>query len=306
MISIALASYNGTKYLREQLDSILSQTYQDFELIICDDCSTDNTWQILEEYAQKDSRIKIFANKKNQGFKKNFEKAISLCKGEYIAMSDQDDIWTENHLEVLLENIGDNDLVCGNAWLADENGNSTKTSLLGCSKFDYLPSKQEDWFFFLLHGNIFQGTACLFSKRIVKQAFPIPAKVKYHDYWIAMMSVLNCGVKYVDIPILFYRQHGDNVTTNVKWSIINRIKIIKIYKDYNRLQINILQSIVPYCSDIHNQDLIENAIKYFTRFNSIQMIKNIPYFIKNYKRIYLSKTVKVFTMRFIKKFLLFQ
>ena len=81
MISIALASYNGSKYIREQIDSILAQTYQDFELIVCDDCSTDDTWQVLQEYAEKDNRIKIFENETNIGFKKNFEKAISLCKG---------------------------------------------------------------------------------------------------------------------------------------------------------------------------------------------------------------------------------
>ena len=105
-VSIALATYNGEKYLREQLDSILSQSIQDFELVACDDCSTDSTLKILNEYAEKDFRVKVFTNEKNLGFKKNFEKAIFLCSGDYIALSDQDDIWTENHLQVLLENIG--------------------------------------------------------------------------------------------------------------------------------------------------------------------------------------------------------
>ena len=118
MISIALASYNGSKYIREQLDSILEQTYQDFELIICDDCSTDNTWQILQEYAQKDSRIKVFENERNLGFKKNFEKAISLCNGKYIALSDQDDIWIDNHLEVLcIRQVFQNR--CPDRWLPE-------------------------------------------------------------------------------------------------------------------------------------------------------------------------------------------
>ena len=72
-VSIALATYNGEKFIREQLDSIISQTYTNWELIICDDCSTDATWEILKSYKEKDSRINIFKNDKNLGFKKNFD-----------------------------------------------------------------------------------------------------------------------------------------------------------------------------------------------------------------------------------------
>lgn len=78
MISIAMATYNGEKYLREQIDSILNQTIQDFELIVCDDCSTDTTWNILLDYQSQDKRIKCYRNEENLGFKKNFEKAIKM------------------------------------------------------------------------------------------------------------------------------------------------------------------------------------------------------------------------------------
>ncbi|WP_296023787.1 glycosyltransferase [uncultured Treponema sp.] len=128
-VSIALASYNGEKYIREQLDSILSQTVKDFELIVCDDCSKDSTLQILREYERKDRRIKIFENEQNLGFKKNFEKAILLCSGEYIALSDQDDIWTKDHLEKLFSIIGKHSLACGNALMVDENGKSLGKNL---------------------------------------------------------------------------------------------------------------------------------------------------------------------------------
>lgn len=88
-----MATYNGEKYLREQIDSIFNQTVQDFELIVCDDCSTDTTWNILLDYQVQDKRIKCYRDEENLGFKKNFEKAIGLCTGEYIALSDQDDVW---------------------------------------------------------------------------------------------------------------------------------------------------------------------------------------------------------------------
>lgn len=107
-----MTTYNGVKYLREQIESILSQTYKDFELIICDDCSKDSTVSILKKYQNKDSRVKYFINESNLGFKKNFEKAISLCSGEYVAFSDQDDIWLPEKLEESITHIGNNNLLC--------------------------------------------------------------------------------------------------------------------------------------------------------------------------------------------------
>ena len=123
MISIAMATYNGDKYIKEQIDSILNQTIQDFEIVICDDCSTDGTVRILHEYAKNDKRFHIYQNEDNLGFKKNFEKAITLCQGEYIALSDQDDIWMPNHLELLKNAIKGKVLSCGNADLIDKDGN---------------------------------------------------------------------------------------------------------------------------------------------------------------------------------------
>ena len=108
MIGIAMTTYNGEKYLKEQIDSILNQTVSDFELIVCDDVSSDSTMDILNGYAAKDSRVHVFRNEENLGFLKNFEKAIRICLdrgAEYVALADQDDIWTENHLEVLADTM---------------------------------------------------------------------------------------------------------------------------------------------------------------------------------------------------------
>ena len=108
MIGIAMTTYNGEKYLKEQIDSILNQTVSDFELIVCDDVSSDSTMDILNDYAEKDDRVHVFRNEENLGFLKNFEKAIRICLdrgAEYVALSDQDDVWMKNHLEVLLNTI---------------------------------------------------------------------------------------------------------------------------------------------------------------------------------------------------------
>ena len=124
MISIAMATYNGSKYLSEQIDSILSQTYSDFELVVTDDCSTDDTFSILSYYASMDSRIRIYENESNLGFRDNFAKAIGLCVGDYVALSDQDDIWLPNHLELLISNISTYSIVCANSELIDQYGKS--------------------------------------------------------------------------------------------------------------------------------------------------------------------------------------
>jgi len=120
LISFALATYNGSKYLKEQLDSFYNQTYKNFEVIVVDDVSTDDTVKILEQYKRKYGLI-YFVNSTNLGVTKNFEKAISMCSGEYIALADQDDIWLPKKLEILHKNIGDSSLIYSNACIINEN-----------------------------------------------------------------------------------------------------------------------------------------------------------------------------------------
>ena len=196
MVSIAMATYNGEKYLREQLDSLVKQTYSDLEIIICDDCSHDSTSQILHEYAEKDSRIKLFFNEKNLGFKKNFEKAISLCNGEYIALSDQDDIWELNKIETELNAIGNNDFVFHNAELIDGNGVSlNKRAWKDLYNFFAVPKKSDDVFNRLIppQGNFVQG-------------------FKYHDWWFALNSTLHNGFIGLSNCLIKYRRYAEQVT----------------------------------------------------------------------------------------------
>lgn len=110
LVSIALATYNGEKFIAEQMESILNQSFQDFEVIIHDDCSADETYNLLRQFAQKDSRIVLKKNEYNLGFAKNFKTIVDDCSGKYIAFSDQDDIWDIRHLEVLLSIIENKDI----------------------------------------------------------------------------------------------------------------------------------------------------------------------------------------------------
>lgn len=213
MISIAMATYNGEKYLREQLDSILAQTITDWELVICDDCSKDSTVEILKSYQEQDDRIKIFVNEKNLGFKKNFEKAIGLCSGDYIALADQDDIWHENHLEVLQELIDDASLSCGNTRLMTADSIVTEKKLSDVEKLLCLPSDTHKLMYrILLKSNPFQGASMLIRKDFLSKILPIPDGVLYHDAWIAACACFEKGIAYTFEPITDYRQHENNVT----------------------------------------------------------------------------------------------
>ncbi len=217
MISIAMATYNGEKYLREQLDSILLQTITDFELIIGDDRSTDSTVTILAEYAARDPRIHYSINPVNVGFKKNFEQVMARCQGDYIALCDQDDIWYPNHLELLLEHIQDHAICCGNCELVDQYNQSFHRNMSDSDGIHFIPNEPRKWLLrVLLHGNCFQGASMLLRKDFAKRCIPIPDCVVYHDAWIASCALMDKdGFYYLATPpVTRYRQHTTNVTAD--------------------------------------------------------------------------------------------
>ncbi|MDD2567937.1 MAG: glycosyltransferase, partial [Thiovulaceae bacterium] len=127
-ISIVLATYNGARYLSEQLNSLLQQTVVPHEIIIGDDNSQDGTLEIAQKYATK-LPLKIYKNEVNLGFTKNFESALQKATGDFILPCDQDDIWESTKLETLLAAIGENSLVYADSLLVDENGNSLEKTL---------------------------------------------------------------------------------------------------------------------------------------------------------------------------------
>ncbi len=215
MISVAMATYNGEKYLREQLDSVLNQTITDLELVICDDNSTDSTIDILSEYAAKDRRIRYYTNPVNLGFKRNFENVIQKCKGEYIALCDQDDIWYPYHLEKLLDNIQHYVMCCGNSELVDQNNQTLHRCMSDSSGITVIPSNPHKWIYrILLNSSPFQGASMLLKADFVKRCLPIPNCMSYHDVWFAGCACMDkYGLKYFLTPsITRYRQHYNNVT----------------------------------------------------------------------------------------------
>ncbi|MFX0090183.1 MAG: glycosyltransferase family 2 protein [Candidatus Hodarchaeota archaeon] len=203
LVSVAMTTYNGEKYLREQLDSIYKQTYKNIEVIVSDDCSTDETVKILEEYQEKYG-LQYSVNETNVGIKKNFERVISRCQGEYIALSDQDDVWVPEKIEMLVNNIGRHSLICSNIYRIDQNG-----KFLGSVEWIYfgIPSGKEAQFRHALYKNDVLNCALMFRREILSKVLPFPAAI---DWWLALVAIKTNGIKYLNTPLIYHREHSDN------------------------------------------------------------------------------------------------
>ncbi|MCJ8327998.1 MAG: glycosyltransferase family 2 protein [Campylobacterales bacterium] len=208
LVSIAMCTYNGERYLKEQLDSILNQSYKNIEIIICDDKSTDNTIEIIKNYLNKFDNIKLFENKDNLGFVKNFEKVISLCKGEYISLCDQDDIWNLNKIDIFLNNIDDNLLIYTDAKLINGQGKELNEFLLKGKKNCVKGKCNKS----LLFDNCISGNTLMFKKDLLEHILPIPLNVDFHDKWIAFIASTYGSIVYYDKALISYRRYDEQVT----------------------------------------------------------------------------------------------
>ena len=200
LISVALCTYNGAAHLEEQLRSIIAQTYRNIEIIAVDDGSTDETVNILEKY-KKEGNLQIVKNPKNLGYVKNFERAISLCSGDFIALSDQDDIWEANKLERLLEEIKDNILIYSDSHIVNERGESLDKKISSIRNFveGHHPES------FLFH-NCVAGHTSMFKKELKQYIFPFPEKI-FHDWWITFTASSIGTITYTHDCLVKYRQH---------------------------------------------------------------------------------------------------
>ncbi len=205
LISIVIATYNGEKYLREQIESVLNQSYNNFEIIIVDDCSTDNTIQIINDLIAKDSRVKLFRNESNLGYIKNFEKGCSLANGEFIALCDQDDAWHKDKILNCYESIGDYPMIYCDSVLCDEELKPIGVNIsdrVNCRNFDN-PLQQA--IFCRIYGH-----ATLIRKDFMQKAIPF-LNVIPHDWWLCYLASFSGGIKFLPQPLAFYRQHSNNI-----------------------------------------------------------------------------------------------
>lgn len=289
-ISIALATYNGAKYLRAQMDSLLAQELPFDELIICDDRSTDSTVDILMEYAASDPRIKVEVNEHNLGFRRNFEKAIRMCDGDLIALCDQDDIWLPDHLRTLCEAIGSNLLIAGASLLADSEGNPSGDRLSEIKNFEIkVPSQEQVFKFVMYYQNPFQGASMMMRREFRAYALPVPALVAYHDVWFVHIATLLGEFRWINVPVTLYRLHGGNTSgTHRRTPRLRTLAghLLRSRLDTNRREVaEALRERAGVFSP-EARILLEEACAYHSSRSIGRRLSNLIFELKNYGMIY--------------------
>ena len=200
LVSVVLCTYNGERFLEEQIESILAQTYRPLELVISDDASTDGTANLLSKYAGN-PLVRVFRQEKNIGLTANFGSAAARTKGQYIAFSDQDDTWLPHKIETLVKAMGSAPLVYSNSLLVDEQGNSMGKKLSGIKKM-YSGADSRGY---ILYSCVW-GHGMLITRELFERSLPMPADI-HHDIWITFKAFLHGGIRYVDEVLTHYRQH---------------------------------------------------------------------------------------------------
>ncbi len=244
-IAILLATYNGEKYLKEQLDSLLNQTYKDFEILIRDDNSKDLTINIIQEYERVyPEKIKLIQDDLgNLGSSKSFMKLLEYSDSEYIMFCDQDDVWLPNKIELSLnkmkelENTHGKDLpllVFTDLHVVDESLKIIENSFWKYQKL--IPKTTKDWRM-LVSQNVITGCTIMMNQQAKEVSLPFALDMMIHDQWIAVNVAKYGKIEYIDKQTILYRQHGNNVAGAHSYSLkyISR-KFMQIQKILNYFQ----------------------------------------------------------------------
>ena len=231
-ISVAIASYNGEKYIEEQIRSIINQSYPVNEIIVSDDGSSDKTVEILNRI--KDKRIIVIQNNGRKGYCGNFENALKKCTGDYIFLADQDDLWMQNKVQSFIdfiEKYPSASCIFSDGILIDENDNQ----LLGEMNHTIHESSEMLW----LDRNKYleravsqplaNGMAICISKKLLESALPFPDIKGSHDQWLIFCSLCLDTCYYLNKKLVKYRLHGNNTAGNPVYKGKPSIRLKKIY-----------------------------------------------------------------------------
>lgn len=268
LVSIALCTYNGEQYLKEQVDSLIAQSYQNLEIIIIDDCSTDNTVSIIEDYQKEHPYIYLSVNNENIGFNKNFQQALDKCTGEFIAIADQDDIWELNKISIMVENIGNNYLLYHNSNYIDDKGSLSGLSIRSHHRF-----VAGNCAINLLYYNCVAGHTCLINKDLLEITPPFP-KDFYYDWWFAYTAASIGSINFLNESLVKHRKHNTSTTSkDVRDAKSLRMIQFKSFLEHPKTteQVKqILQKLIGYYEDVSDNEfslkLFLFLIKNFNRF----------------------------------------
>lgn len=201
-----MSTYNGEKYLKRQMDTILEQLEQDDELVISDDSSDDGTIEIIKSY--QDQRIRLFENNHFKSPVFNLEFALKQAKGDSVFLADQDDVWLPGRVQKVKEKLQENDLVVCNPSIVDQD-----EKVIHESYFRWKGSGPGFWK--NLKKNSFLGCSMAFNRKILNAVLPFPRKIIMHDIWIGLVAESIGRVFFLDEKLILYRRHADNVTASI-------------------------------------------------------------------------------------------
>jgi glycosyltransferase involved in cell wall biosynthesis len=205
LVSIALATFNGEKYLEKQLESLIEQDYPNFEIVVSDDGSADTTPEILERYALRDRRVRLLPPHENVGIVQNFARCFAACRGDLVSPCDQDDVWYPSKTRRLVEAMGDALLVYCNSQLVDDNGRP-----IGHTLADTLNMVEGNDPRPFLFSNSVLGHAMMFRKHILRNHGGLTQVP--HDWWLAFVASNLGHITYLDEVLVDYRRHDASIT----------------------------------------------------------------------------------------------
>jgi glycosyltransferase involved in cell wall biosynthesis len=226
-----MATYNGARFIRQQIDSIVSQLKADDELVISDDGSTDDTVSIILSY--NDKRLILVNTDRSSGTPaKNFEKTIHHCTGDLIFLADQDDVWMQHKVVTMLKFLEKYDLVLSDCLVINEQNQILLNSF-------FAQQKSRRGFTQNLIRNSYMGCCMAFKRKVLQHILPFPQGLRIHDQWIGLIAEKNYNVFFIEEPLVQYRRHdknysltGEKSTRNFFDKVNHRMKIL--YNLYTR------------------------------------------------------------------------
>ena len=277
LIYILLSSYNGEKYIEEQINSLIKQTYKNWNLLIRDDGSSDNSINIIKKFEKKYKRISLIKSSGNLGACKSFLQLVEYTKKqfnpEYIMFCDQDDVWLKNKIQDSIDYMKEKEesqpdtpiLISTNLTLVDKNLQSLERTYF--ELLDVNPNKTS--LRLLIHRCTIAGCSCILNKSLIKRIYDIPNKAIMHDYWIALIAASFGNIYRINESSILYRQHDSNYTgVNIKTS-----KKIYIILNFNLTRAQAHQNkLYKQASSflrIYNKELNEKNKKLFEQYISI-------------------------------------
>lgn len=251
MVSCVLCTYNGELYIRQQLESILDQSIMIDELIVCDDISSDNTVDMINDWKKEAPfDVRIYVNKDRKGPKYNFAQGLQYAHGEYIFFCDQDDVWSPQKVEVSLKKIKEvenkygKDIPClvhTDLEVVNQDLERISPSFLNNQGLYHVEGATKQ-LSILLAQNFVTGCTVLINRALKNIALPFPKNIIMHDYWLALVAAASGNLVFIDKATIKYRQHGHNTVGAKKYmSFYNFKKIFNYSELITRIDKTVLQ-----------------------------------------------------------------